>query len=122
MSRQKKQSYKIGDHHASCTHAVFVTFIGLAKHKQNMFTVFPRNLAAAGFYFKAPFGVATIRGWLDFKDGVYRDRHARAYRRLQTSCNFKRRAETLDHVIKCFLNCTRARARWYAASTRRFQT
>ena len=26
------------------------------------YTVFPRNLAAARFYFKAPFGAATIRG------------------------------------------------------------
>ena len=42
-------------------------------------TVFPRNLAATGFYFKAPFGAATIRGRLDFEGGVYRDRHARAY-------------------------------------------
>ena len=42
-------------------------------------TVFPRNLAAAGFYFKATFGAATIRGWLDFEGGVYRDRHAREY-------------------------------------------
>ena len=36
-------------------------------------TVFPQNLATAGFYFKAPFGVATIQGWLDFEGGVYRD-------------------------------------------------
>ena len=43
------------------------------------YTVFPRNLAAARFYFKAPFGAATIRGQLDFEGSVYRDRHARAY-------------------------------------------
>ena len=43
------------------------------------YTVFPRNLATAGFYFKAPFGAATIRGRLDFEGGVYRDRHAHAY-------------------------------------------
>ena len=42
-------------------------------------TVFPRNLAAARFYFKAPFGAATIRGRLNFKGGVYRDRYARTY-------------------------------------------
>ena len=42
-------------------------------------TVFPRNLAAARFYFKAPFGAATIRGRLDFEGGVYRDRYARTY-------------------------------------------
>ena len=34
-------------------------------------TVFPRNLAVARFYFKAPFGAATIRGRLDFEGGVY---------------------------------------------------
>ena len=43
------------------------------------FTVFPRNLTVARFYFKAPFGVVTIRGRLDFEGGVYRDRRARAY-------------------------------------------
>ena len=42
-------------------------------------TIFPQNLAAAEFYFKAPFGVATIRGRLDFEGGVYRDRCACAY-------------------------------------------
>ena len=42
-------------------------------------TVFPRNLAAARFYFKALFGAATIRGRLDFEGGVYRDRYAHAY-------------------------------------------
>ena len=31
------------------------------------------------FYFKAPFGAATIRGRLDFEGGIYRDRHARVY-------------------------------------------
>ena len=44
-----------------------------------MCTVFPRNLAAARFYFKAQFGAATIRGRPDFEGGVYRDRRARAY-------------------------------------------
>ena len=44
-----------------------------------MYTVFPRNLAAARFYFKAPFGAATIRGRLDFEGGVYRDQYARTY-------------------------------------------
>ena len=44
-----------------------------------LFTVFPRNLAAARLYFKAQFGAATIQGWLDFEGGVYRDRHARVY-------------------------------------------
>ena len=42
-------------------------------------TVYPRNLAAARFYFKAPFGAATIRGRLDFEGGVYRDRYVRTY-------------------------------------------
>ena len=30
--------------------------------KSGTFTVFPRNLAAARFYFEAPFGAVTIRG------------------------------------------------------------
>ena len=42
-----------------------------------IYTVFPRNLAVARFYFKAPFGAATIRGRLDFEGGVYRDRYPR---------------------------------------------
>ena len=42
-------------------------------------TVFPRNLAAARFYFKVLFGAATIRGQLDFEGGVYRERYARVY-------------------------------------------
>ena len=49
----------------------------------DLITVFPRNLAAAEFYFKASFGAATIRGRLDFEGGVYRDRHARARTQLQ---------------------------------------
>ena len=49
------------------------------KEVTHVNTVFPRNLTAAGFYFKAPFGGATIRGRIDFEGGVYRDRHARAY-------------------------------------------
>ena len=36
-------------------------------------TVFPRNLIMTRFYFKAPFGGATIQGWLDFNGGMYRD-------------------------------------------------
>ena len=44
-----------------------------------IYAVFPRNFAAARFYFKAPFGAVTIRGRLDFEGRVYRDRHARAY-------------------------------------------
>ena len=31
------------------------------------------------FYFKAPFDVVTIRGWLDFEGGIHRDRHAHTY-------------------------------------------
>ena len=42
-------------------------------------TVFPRNFASARFYFKALIDEATIRGWLDFEGGVYRDQHARVY-------------------------------------------
>ena len=49
------------------------------KDAVKIITVFPRNLAAARFYFKAPFGAATIRGQLDFEGGVYRDRYARTY-------------------------------------------
>ena len=41
-------------------------------------TVFPQNLTLARFYFRAQSGAATIRGRLDFKGGVYRDRRARA--------------------------------------------
>ena len=44
-----------------------------------VFSVFPQNLAVARFYFKAPLGAATIRGWLDFEGGIYRDRHAHMY-------------------------------------------
>ena len=42
-------------------------------------TIFPQNLAVVRFYFKAPFGAATIRGWLDFECGIYRDQHSCAY-------------------------------------------
>ena len=42
-------------------------------------TVFPQNLTTARFYFKAQCGTVTIRGWLDFEGGVYRDRHACSY-------------------------------------------
>ena len=51
----------------------------VVKFSIYMYTVFPRNLAAARFYFKAPFGAVTIRGRLDFEGGVYRDRYARSY-------------------------------------------
>ena len=34
--------------------------------------IFPRNLAVARFYLKAAFDVVTIRGLLDFKDGIYK--------------------------------------------------
>ena len=37
-------------------------------------TVFPRNLVAARFYFKALFGATTIQGRLDIESGVCRDR------------------------------------------------
>ena len=40
-------------------------------------TTFPRNLA--DFNSKALYHAATIRGWLDFEGGVYRDQHARTY-------------------------------------------
>ena len=42
-------------------------------------TVFPRNIAAARFYFKALYHAATIRGRLDFEGGVYGDQYARVY-------------------------------------------
>ena len=45
-------------------------------------TIFPRNVTLVRFYFKALFGVATIQWWLDFKGGVYRDRHAHAHTAL----------------------------------------
>ena len=35
-------------------------------------TVFPQNLAAARFYFKALFGAAIIQGRLDVEGSVYR--------------------------------------------------
>ena len=55
-----------------------------SKHKQlvkikHAVTIFPQNLAAARFYFKAQFGAATIWGWLDFEGGIYWDWHACAY-------------------------------------------
>ena len=43
------------------------------------YTVFPWNLAAVRFYFKSPFGAATVQGRLDFEGGVYRDRYVRTY-------------------------------------------
>ena len=49
------------------------------ERMRERYTVFPQNLAAARFYFKAPFGAATIQGRLDFKGGIYRDQHAHAY-------------------------------------------
>ena len=48
-------------------------------------TVFPRNLAAAVFYFQGSIWcgdnsrAARFRGRLDFEGGVYRDQHACAY-------------------------------------------
>ena len=45
-------------------------------YETNIPTVFPRNLAAVRFYFKAQFGAATIQGRLDFEGGVYTDWHA----------------------------------------------
>ena len=45
----------------------------------SLYTVFPRNLAAARFYFKTLFGAATIWGRLHFEGGVYRDQYTRAY-------------------------------------------
>lgn len=42
-------------------------------------TVFSRNLTAVRFYFKDPFGVATIQRRLDFECSIYRDRHSRVY-------------------------------------------
>ena len=53
----------------------FVTVTVDKAHIHN--TVFPRNLAAARFNFKVLYHAATIRRRLDFKGGVYRDRHAR---------------------------------------------
>ena len=44
-----------------------------------MNTVFPRNLAAVRFNFKTLYHAVTIRGWLDFEGGVYRDQHAHTY-------------------------------------------
>ena len=42
-------------------------------------TIFSRDLAAVRFYFKAPFGAATIQGRVDFECSVYRDQHSRVY-------------------------------------------
>ena len=63
-------------------------------------TVFPRNLAAARFYFKAQFGAATIRGRLDFEDGIYQDRHARVH---------------TASIISLFVRMYNARAHMYIA-------
>ena len=60
-------------------------------------TIFPRNLAAARFNFKALYHAATIRGRLDFEGGVYRDRHAHAYTASVISlfvCTYNARAHT----------------------------
>ena len=54
----------------------------------------------ARFYFKTQFGAATIRGWLDFEGGVYRDQHARA----QT-----------DSIISLFVCMYKVRAHTYIA-------
>ena len=44
-----------------------------------IFTIFPRNLTVARFYFQALFGAAIIQGRLDFEGSVYRNRHARVH-------------------------------------------
>ena len=46
---------------------------------QLQYTVFRQNLTVVRFYFKAPFGAATIRGRLDFKCSIYRDQHSHTY-------------------------------------------
>ena len=70
---------------------------GKSSKRKSVYTIFPRNLAAARFYFKAQFGVATIRGRLDFEGGVYRDRHACAHTASIISlfvCTYNARAHT----------------------------
>ena len=58
-----------------------------------LYTVFPRNLAAVGFYFKAMFGAAKILGWLDFEGGIHGDRHTRVHSSFNNKpiCNCKMR-------------------------------
>ena len=60
-------------------------------------TVFPQNLTMAIFYFKALFGVVTIRRQLDLEGGVYRDWHAYTYTSLIVSlfvCTYNARVHT----------------------------
>ena len=55
------------------------------------------NLAVMRFYFKALYHAVTIRGRLDFKGGIYRDRHACAYTASIISlfvCTYNARAHT----------------------------
>ena len=51
----------------------------------------------ARFNFKALYHAATIRGWLDFEGGVYRDQYACAYTASVVSlfvCTYNARAHT----------------------------
>ena len=51
--------------------------------------------------FKAQFGAATIRGWLDFEGGVYRDRHACAH--TASIISLQRFSKILQHSSKSAL-------------------
>ena len=56
------------------------SFFATCSHQtcaiNSLHTIFPRNPAKARLYFKAQFGMMTIRGWLNSKGGVNRDRHS----------------------------------------------
>ena len=56
-----------------------VTIIMLTTNPIYQNTVFPRNLAATRFYFKALFGAAICPRQLDFEGGAYRDWPARTH-------------------------------------------
>ena len=55
-------------------------FVPVFRQKSSsLITVFPRNVAAVRFYFKALYHAAIIQGQLDFEGGIYGDQYARAY-------------------------------------------
>ena len=45
----------------------------------NMYNIFPQNVAAVRFNFRALYYAVTIRGRLDFEASAYRDRYTRTY-------------------------------------------
>ena len=66
---------------------------------QKLYTVFPRNLAMVRFNLKVLYLVATIRGWLDFEGGVYRDQHLRTYTAPEIIVCMHARAHTYNIIV-----------------------